>query len=298
MQRRTFLSQSAMAAGALMVLPACDNLLKRKTVTHDGPAIGLQLYTVRDEVPNGLEALLKKIADMGYTHIEMYGYEDNRTYFGKTIKELDTIMRDLNLSVPSAHVTSEKFEKGEDDDFWKKACEDAAYLGQEYIVVPGLTQAYKDADGYKRLCDFFNHAGALAKAAGLQFAYHNHDAEFAFNPATKSSLYEAILAGTDPALVHLELDLYWAVRAEADPVTMFMQHPGRFKLWHVKDLDPVTRQNADIGKGSIDFKTIFKYQKDAGMQYFFVEQENYAASPLDSIKAGIEYVKAELVGQS
>jgi sugar phosphate isomerase/epimerase len=197
---------------------------------------------------------------------------------------------------PSGHYNGNAFLKG-DDDVWKKVCEAANMLEQEYVVIPSMAEEIrpKDEDGYKRMAERMNEAGKITQEAGLIFGYHNHDFEFKYDAKNKTSIYQALLEHTDPDLVKLEMDIFWVHFAEGDPITLFYQHPGRFPLWHVKDMDPWTRKNSDLGKGSIDFPAIFKHKKEAGLQYFFVEQENYPVSPLDSIEKNIAYVKKELL---
>lgn len=296
MDRRYFLAQTGLATSAALLFSACGEPGYPRP-DEKGPAIGLQLYTVRDEISKGIETLLEKIAAMGYTHIEMYGYDDKRSFFGKSVKEMDNLMRKNNLLTPSGHVYNASFITEGKDDLWKVACEDAAIMGHKYIVLPWLEESIrpKDAAGFTKLIDLLNRAGKISKEAGLQFAYHNHDFEFEYNWSTKSSLYDTILQQTDPETVKLELDLFWAVKAGADPVSLFFQNPGRFPLWHVKDLDPISGKNADVGSGSIDFKTIFENKSESGMKYFFLEQENYSVSPIESIQNGISYIKKDLI---
>lgn len=295
MERRTFITQSALAAGAILLNQSCGMGSASKP-SPKGPAIGLQLYTVRDEIKNGLEPLIEKIASFGYTHIETYGY-DNGAYFGKTPKEFRDLLYDNGLLTPSGHVYHDEIVSG-NDDMWKSACEAASILEQEYIVLPYLAEGVRptDEEGYKKLADRVTRLATLSKEAGLKFAYHNHDFEFKYNWQAKTSIYQVLLEQTDPELVKMEMDIFWLVFAEGDPTTLFYQHPGRFPLWHVKDLDPLTRKNSDIGKGAIDFPAIFKHKNEAGLQYFFVEQENYNVSPLDSIEKNAAYVKEALLG--
>lgn len=292
MLRRTFLAQSALATGAVLLNQSCSP----GRPTPEGPAIGLQLYTVRDEVPKGLEALVEKIASFGYTHIETYGY-DKGLFFGKKPKEIRDILFSNKLLTPSGHYGGDDFLKGSDD-AWKKACEAAATLEQEYIIIPYLDESmrkFADADAYTKFAERINLAAKIAKEAGLKFAYHNHDFEFAYDAQNKTSLYVELLTKTDPALVKFELDLFWVTYAGGDPIVLFYQNPERFPLWHVKDMDALTRKNSDLGKGTIDFHSIFKHKKEAGFQYFFVEQENYNISPIDSIEKNIAYVKKSLL---
>jgi sugar phosphate isomerase/epimerase len=203
---------------------------------------------------------------------------------------------DNGLITPSGHMGAGDFLKG-NDDAWKKACEASNILEQEYAIIPYIDEPLRptDMDGYKKLAERINTAGKITKEAGLQLAYHNHDFELRYDAKNKTSIYQVLLEQTDPALVKMEMDLFWVEFADGDPVTLFYQNTGRFPLWHVKDMDPIKRNNADLGKGSIDFPAIFKYKKEAGLKYFFVEQENYNVSPIDSIEKGFAYVKKTLL---
>lgn len=293
MKRRIFLTQTAMAAGA-MILPGC-NSMRAGRPDPKGPAIGLQLYTVRDEVSNGIDGLIKKIAELGYTHLETYGYNEG-SFFGKSPKEFRNLLYDHGMLTPSGHYYHNDYLAG-NIDAWKKACEAAVILEQEYIVLPYIDASLrsKDAEGHRQLAARITELAKEAKAQGLKFAYHNHDFEFKYDWKGKTSLYQVLLEETDPDLVKMEMDIYWVVFADGDPITLFYQHPGRFPLWHVKDLDPWNRQTIDLGKGSIDFTSIFKHKNEAGLSYFFVEQEHYPLSPLESIEKNIGYVKGNLL---
>ncbi len=292
MLRRTFIAQSTLAAGAVLVNTGCGTASKPEI---KGPAIGLQLYTLRDEIPKGLEPLIEKVSSFGYTHIETYGFEEG-LFFKKTPKEFRNILYKNNLVTPSGHYDGNGLLKG-NDDVWKKACEAANTLEQEYIIMPYIDEPLrpKDKEGMIKIAKRLNDAGKISKEAGLQFGYHNHDFELKYNAAAQTSLYQVMLEETDPELVKMEMDIYWIYFAEGDAVTIFFQNPKRFPLWHVKDMNPMTRKNIDIGKGTIDYKSIFKYKAESGMKYFFIEQENYDISPLDSIEKSIAYVKKELV---
>ncbi len=286
--------QTTLAAGSLVLTSSCG-LGSPLKPEPKGPAIGLQLYTVRDEIKkSGIEPVIEKIAKTGYTHLETYGFEDG-AFFGKTPKEMRDLLYANGLLTPSGHYSHNEYVTG-DDAAWKKACEAAVVMEHEYIILPYLDKEVrpKDADGYSKLAARLNALGKIAKEHGLQFGYHNHEFEFEYNAAAKTDLYTVILNQTDPELVKMELDLFWVVYAGGDPVTMFFLQPGRFPLVHVKDLDPATRKNADLGKGTIDFPSIFKYKKDAGLKYYFVEQENYNVSPYDSIEKNFDYAKKML----
>ncbi len=139
-----------------------------------------------------------------------------------------------------------------------------------------------------------NEAGELTKKAGIQMAYHNHD--FEFKDFGGQTGYDILLKETDPKLVKMEMDIYWIVRGGTDPVTLFKKHPGRFALWHVKDMDKANpKLNTEIGTGSINFRKIFANAKLAGLDYAFVEQENFKIDPYQSIAQSAVYLKQALL---
>lgn len=256
--------------------------------------IGIQLYSVRDEIKTGLPAVLAKLAGMGYQNIEMYGY-NNGDYFGHDMKAVANLLAKNNLKSTSAHVGIADFLYKGNDDVWKKAVDDAAIIGNEYLAVPYLDAEYrKTADGYKKIADRLNTAATICKSRGLKFAYHNH--AFEFEKMGTGTGYDILLKETDPALVKMELDLFWVVNAGYNPLALFNAHPGRFVMWHVKDMDKTNKnKQTEVGNGKIDFKAIFKAKKKAGLEQFFVEQENYDISPYDSVEKCIRYVKSNLI---
>jgi sugar phosphate isomerase/epimerase len=287
MNRRSFVKTTAMATAALA---ATDSFAfgsrKRK--------IGIQLYTVRDEMKSGIDSVIAKLASVGYEEVELYGYFNGK-YFGKTSKEMADLLKQHNLTSPSAHIGLNDFLYKGNDDVWKKAIEDAKIIGNKYMVIPWIEPAYrKSLDDYKKIIARLNRAAELTTASGLKFAYHNH--AFEFEKFGDTSGYDLILNETDKNMVKLELDLYWVYNAGKDPFELFSKHPGRFVMWHVKDMDKNDKnKQTEVGNGSIDFKAIFKKAKQSGLEYFFVEQENYDVSPYDSIEKSIKFVKANLV---
>jgi sugar phosphate isomerase/epimerase len=275
--------QDFLKAGALAVtsafLPRFDMLAKPATSN-----LGLQLYTLRNELPKDLEGTLKKVAEIGYKEVELFGYSDGK-FFGKTPAEFKSLLKSLGLSAPSGHYTTGntmKNMKGTLTNDWKRAVDDAATLGQKYMVCAFLFPQERSVDDYKRHAELFNKSAETCKAAGIQFAYHNHD--FEFKPEGGQLPYDILVNNTDPKLVQLELDLYWATIAGQDPVALFKKHPGRFPLWHVKDIAKTPeREFAEVGTGSIDFQRIFDAKKTAGLTHYFVEQDVCKRPPLESI---------------
>jgi sugar phosphate isomerase/epimerase len=242
------------------------------------PAIGLQLYTVRSLLRDDFEGTLARVAEVGYAEVELAGT------FGRTAQQLRAILDRLRLRAPSTHVSKEALEKEP-----QKLLDDAAALGHRYVCVAWMPEEERRTlDDWKRIAQAFNAIGERCRRAGFQFAYHNHDFEFVRQSG--SLPYDTLLAETDPALVQLELDLYWITRGGANPFDYFKQFPGRFPMVHVKDsAGPPEHRMVDVGRGTIDFQRIFA-QRQAGIRHFFVEHDE-PADPLASIRASYEHLK-------
>jgi len=276
--RKTFLKTSALALTA--------PLLSRLDAFGKAPkAVGLQLYTLRDQLAKDLEGTLRRVAEIGYKEVETFGYSDGK-FFGKTPAEFSALLKNLGLTPVSGHYmagVAMPQMKGTLSNDWQRAVDDAAAIGTKFMNCAYLfPNERKSIDDYKRYADLFNKSGEVCKKAGIQFGYHNHD--FEFQPLDGQEPYQILLKGTDPKLVHMELDLYWAVYAGKDPVELFKQNPGRFPLWHLKDIEKSeSRAFAEVGTGSIDFQRILNAAKTAGLKHFFVEQDVCKRPPLESI---------------
>lgn len=242
--------------------------------------VGVQLYTVRRELEADFEGTLAKVAALGFREVEFAGY------YGRTPAQVKAVLARNNLAAPSAHFQSVVASGGVRD-----AIEAAQTIGHKYLVYAWLPpEERKSLDDYKRLVERLNRAGEECMRAGIQFGYHNHDFEFA--PMEGRIPYDLILEGTDTRLVKMELDLYWITKGGQSPLAYFRKHPGRFPLVHVKDMDSTPeRYFTEVGRGTIDFKEIFAASKQAGIKHYFVEQDETPASPFDSIKASIDYLK-------
>ncbi len=279
--RRSFIKQTSLFSVAAFADPMF--LLKSKA------KVGLQLYTLRNEIFKDTRGVLKKVAALGYREVESFGYKDGK-YFGLTPAEFASVLKNNGLSHPSGHYMLTHL-SGD----WNKAIEDAKTAGQQYMVLAYLMpDERKSIDDYKKIASQINVAGEACKKAGIQFAYHNHDFEFADMNGQHG--YDIFLKETDPNLVKFELDLYWVSFAGKDPVEMFKQHPGRFPLWHVKDMDNTPKKFfTEVGNGVIDFKRIFAASQTAGMKHFFVEQDVCPGPPMVSIEKSIQYLKKNIV---
>jgi len=278
MNRREFIQTGALSAAGLMTLPSVLEAKKKS-------AYGLQLYTLRDIIDSDVKGVLTQVAAMGYTETETYGYKEGKL-FGLPVAEYGAFVKSIGLKTVSGHYGIDMTVNG-----WDKACEDAKSLGQSYVVVPWMDKKYYNTvDDLKKTCDQLNKAGEVARKYGLQFGYHNH--AFEFEQVGDKTVFEHMLGLLDPKLVIWEMDIYWVVRAGHDPVTYFEKYPKRFPLWHVKDMDKSNNENnADVGTGSIDYKMLFTKAKQAGLKTWFMEQETYPSSSMESTRKSIEYLK-------
>lgn len=243
--------------------------------------IGIELYTVRREFAKDPEGTLARVAEIGYREVEFAEYPPG------TPQEIRRMLDRHGLRAPASHVGLTELRTG-----WDAALERAGVIGQQYIVVAFVGQnERKNADDWKRIAASFNRAGATARKDGLSFCYHNHD--FEFPPLDGVVPYDLLLGETDPKLVGLELDLYWISKAGKDPLDYFAKWPGRFPLVHVKDMDATPRRFfADVGKGTIDFRRIFRRARQAGIQHYFYEQDETPGDPFDSARASYQYLRS------
>ncbi|MCA8829227.1 sugar phosphate isomerase/epimerase family protein [Hymenobacter pini] len=291
--RRAFVKSAALLSAGVLAAPS---LLAKSPST-----IGLQLYTVRDAMQQDPAAALARVAKLGYNSVEGATYTGNQKFYGMEPAAFAKLLKQNGLIMPSSHyLLGEQENNGQATQGtilhgWDKAVDDAAQVGIKYMVCAYLLDSERgNLDHYKLLAERLNKAGERCKKAGIQMAYHNHDFEFA---AQNGKLpYDILLKETDKNLVQMELDLYWATKAGHDPVELFKKNPGRFPLWHVKDMDKTPQRSfTEVGNGTIDFKRIFAQAKLAGMKYYFVEQDQTPGSPFDSIQQSISHIKRNLI---
>lgn len=243
--------------------------------------IGIQLYTVREELAKNVEGTLARVAEIGFKEVEFAGYPDG------TAQSLRKILDRHGLQAVSSHVDIQRLRAD-----WDRTLDQAITVGQHFIVVPSVPEEEsRTVDDWKRIAGLFNKAGETARAKGIQFAYHNHDSEF--TPVESRLPYDLLLEETDPRLVQFEMDLYWITKGGQDPLKYFAKWPGRFPLVHVKDMDATPqRYFAEAGKGTIDFKRIFQKAKQAGIRHYFYEQDEVPGSPFDAAKTSYDYLRA------
>jgi sugar phosphate isomerase/epimerase len=285
--RKAFLKTLGLAGGGLVINSfagtrlLAEDILAEKKLSQ----FGIQLYTLRADLPKDPKGILKQLAGFGYKQIESYEGAQGM-FWGMGPAEFKQYIGDLGMTIVSSHCDIKK-------DFEKKAA-DAASIGMKYLICPYLG-AQKSLDDYKRFADQFNECGAICKKHGLRFAYHNHAYSFTLHDGQFPQ--DIMMQQTDASLVDYEMDIYWVVTAGQDPVAWFKKYPQRFRLCHVKDRKKnVAATDTDasciLGEGSIDYPTIVKAARKQGMRYYIVEQERYdAATPLESVKKGAAYMK-------
>jgi|SRR5690606_1563699 len=289
--RRTFIQQAGLITAAVLAKP----LVSCSALKAETGKIGIQLYTLREQLKGGVKDVISKVAQAGYKEVETYGYSRKDKFWGLEPKAFAELLKANGLTSPSGHYGFDEFlSTGKENDL-QSYIEAAAILEQRYITVPYLSQQMRSvADDYKRIAEGLNKAAEICRRSNIGLAYHNHD--FEFEKFDRTTGYQILLGETDPALVKFEADLYWIVRAGLDPVELFKQNKGRFVMWHVKDMDKTNPKiNTEVGAGSIDFKQIFKEAKTAGVEYIFVEQENFSIDPYQSISKSYKYVKNDLL---
>jgi sugar phosphate isomerase/epimerase len=286
-QRREFIKLSAALGGGLVLTSVatqmgCSPTSKLKNLNKN---FGLQLYTLRADLPKDPKGVLTQVASFGYKQIESFEGAQG-IFWGMKNTEFKKLMDDLGMKIVSSHCDINK-------DFERKAAE-AAEIGMNYLICPYLGPQ-KSIDDFKKFADTFNQRGETCKKHGIRFAYHNHD--YGFIPLEGQMPQDVLMQNTSKDLVDYEMDIYWVVTAGQDPIAWFKKYPGRFTLCHIKDRQknaPTTLKDASVvlGQGGIDFRQILQEAAKNGMSYYIVEQEKYEnTTPLEAARADAEYLK-------
>jgi sugar phosphate isomerase/epimerase len=256
---------------------------------------GLALYTLRDELSVQLEQTLKQVSEEEYAYVEAASYKD-RKFYGLSPKDFKSLLVSLNLKGISTHQGGVTLDNAD------QMIADVKAAGFTYFVVPvppmgmftydreNMTMGMKGTA--KELLDILNVLGKKCQAAGLQLLYHNHDFELIRNENSVIIL-DYLLENTDPKYVNFQMDLFWVSKAGVDPIDYFNKYPGRFLIWHVKDMDDKGRF-APVGEGKINFKRILAQKERSGMKYYMVEQDMTfdGLKPLEAIKISHKGLKA------
>lgn len=284
--RRKFLQLTGAAAAGLTLTGLSGNpLFWENEEIRKIKKFGIQLYTLRDDMPKDPKGVLKQLASFGYKQIESYEGKDGM-FWGMSPSDFKMYMDELDMKIVASHCDMNK-------DFEKKAA-DAASIGMKYLICPWVGPQ-KTIDDFKKLADTFNQKGEICRKNGIRFAYHNHD--YSFKSLEGQLPQDVMMNSTDTSLVDFEMDIYWVVTAGQDPEAWFNKYPNRFRLCHVKDRSktPVennSKNSVDIGTGVIDFAKILKTARKNSMEYFIVEQEAYPnGTPLEAVKVNAGYMK-------
>jgi len=285
--RRNFIKRTTAAAIGSVLLPAFvdaaakdpNNKSETTPSTDLLENIGVQLYTFRTEMLANPHNTLKQIASLGFKEIESAG-SNKGNYYGLTPKEMKQACGDLGMTLRSGHVHLNAQ--------WEQTMAQAAEAGQEYLICSSMPTHGQTTDNYKAVAERFNKAGEDCKKLNIKFGYHNHDSEFA--RADGKVLYDVLLNHTDPSLVHMELDLGWVIASGNDPVDYFKRFNGRFPLWHLKDMNMEKRESTEFGNGGLNILKMLQNKELSGAKYIFVEQEDYAVNPFESMKHNLKYL--------
>ena len=287
--RRRFLQLSSVAlAGTALsptLLTAAENYFKTK---H----IGLQLWSVREDMNKDAAGTLKALAKMGYREVESFGYDPKTDkIFGLAFQDFTKLLKDNGLKMPSSHAAIQVADYDPAtkmlSDRAKKIIDKAAFAGQKYLICP-----WTGDDDRKRLPELtqaFTAAGQYAKKAGLKFGYHNHDFEFKTKGADGRLMYDWLLQEVDPKLMTMEIDIYWVEFAGFKTLDYIKKYPGRFELCHAKDMSAADKHpSIEFGDGTIDFKSILAQRSKAGLKYVIVELEHYLTTPMQGVQRSRE----------
>jgi sugar phosphate isomerase/epimerase len=285
MNRRNFLRRASMGVTAAALASQVPEFLLANPY---GKPIGLQLYTLRDQLEKDVTGTLKQVAALGYKDVEIY------SLYGKAPAEFSQILKDNGITASSGHYLLPSLKTN-----WQKQLDDATTLGLQYMVLAILDAKDRQSfDDFKRLAELLAKTGETTKKAGIQFCYHNHN--FEFKKYGDTTAYEYLLKTLDPNLIKFEMDCFWVTHAGQDPVEYFKKYPGRFPLLHIKDMKdkPASTQELDakmglfapVGHGTIDWTRIFKAAREGGMEHYYVEQDYCEQSPLLAVKMGYDFL--------
>ncbi|HEK21641.1 MULTISPECIES: sugar phosphate isomerase/epimerase family protein [unclassified Mucilaginibacter] len=296
--RRTFLKSGAMAVTVAALMPkhlfAAPAKIQR---------VGLQLYSVRDAMAKDPAGTLKMLSDMGYKYVEHANYID-RKFYGWDAKEFKKRLTDLDLQMPSGHTVMrpEHWDAAKNDftDAWKATVEDAAYMGQKFVISPWMDERVRhDTDLLKRTMEQFNKSGELCQKYKMKFGYHNHDFEFT-TMVGDMRLFDYIMQNTDPDKVAQQLDIGNMYGRENNPISLIEKYPGRFVSMHVKDeiksatnTEGTGYESTILGRGVLNVSNVLKAaKKTGGTVYLIIEQESYQGiDPLECVKIDLQTMK-------
>jgi sugar phosphate isomerase/epimerase len=296
--RRDFIKNSLLSA-SVMAFGASD-LFANKNKAQ----VGIQLYSIRDDMKANPLGTLQKLAKMGYKNVEHANYAD-RKFYGYSAAEFKKILDDLGLKMPSGHTVLDKlkhWDTAQNDftDVWKHTIEDAAICGQKYVISPWLDESQrKEASVMKAMMEIFNKSGQLCQRSGMKFGYHNHDFEFS-EKLGGETVYDIIMQNTEAQYVSQQLDIGNMVNGGANAIEIIKQYPGRFESMHVKDeilskkpTEHGKYESTILGKGVVGVKQVVDLAvKMGGTTQLIIEQEAYQGkAPIMAVKKDLEVMQ-------
>lgn len=279
---------------------SCTTRPQKKSSPLRKYKIGLQLFSVRDEMAEDPKGTLITLKEMGYEDFETYGFDpETGTIYGYSVTAFKALLDELGLTVTSGHYGFAGLMESSPEEvsaYVEKCISAAKTLESPYLTWPFVLEDYRNQSGFERLAKLLNQIGQQVTEAGLGFAYHNHGYEFEDWGGTTG--YNIILENTNPNWVKLQLDMYWAVHSGKIPQELVAAQPGRYVMWHIKDMHKESRDYTEMGQGSIDYSIMLPDPKTSGLKYYYIEQGgNFAVSSMESAKTSIRYVKENLLDQ-
>jgi sugar phosphate isomerase/epimerase len=272
--RREFLLKSGLFTAGTLLMPSCAF-----SNTADEQHYGVQLYSFRDEMAKDAKGTLEKIAAIGLKKIES-ARSPKGHYYGLSPKEMKDTCNALGMKLTSGHVAL--------DNKFDQTIAQAVASGQEYLICSSMPTKGQTVDNYKQVAEAFNKAGEACNKVGVKFGYHNHAYEF--ESENGEVLYDVLMDNTQADLVHMELDLGWVIVGGKNPLDYLEKYPGRFPLWHLKDMNMTKKESTEFGKGGLDIAAMMANQKASGVKHIFIEQEEYASTPIESMIHNMDFL--------
>lgn len=293
MDRRNFIETLGIIGASTLIPISSYSMFTRSTYK-----MGLQLYTVNENMNKDAVSTLKAAKAMGYEDFELFGFDGEKgTFYGYRSSDFNTILQDLQITASSGHFGFSSYLNKSNDalkQFVDQCIKGAKDVGLKYITWPWIAPEQRTMENYKLMSEKLNGIGEQVTEAGLGFAYHNHGFEFIDHNGETG--FDIILKETDPELVKLQLDMYWVMHSSnTTPQALIKDNPGRYVMWHIKDMDKLTRDYTELGNGSIDYTSILPDPKESGLEFYYIEQGgNFTHNPMKSIADSAEYFKKHL----
>ena len=291
MNRRQFISKSAaaLALGSIAGSIGCAGNEKQRR-------IGIQLYSVRNDLPNDFEGVLKKLSEIGFSSVETYGFNGERfgrPFGNRTMQEVDAIVRELGMSISGSHCSSRILPENTNApewDYWKKCADQLKSVGAKWIVQSTLPQGndVNTIDDLMRISAHFNRVGEICRQSDMRFGFHTH--RDVFDKIDDEIVIEYIIKNTDSGLFSVQLDMGHVVNGGGDIMYLLRTYPGRIPMWHASDYHATNRVYTNLGQGSVPYREMFALPRTARLEYLTVEQE-LTGDIFALLKSDFDYIK-------